>query len=71
MAKIDNNLYRVEWKGRTYWFTNSDYIRRLTGVQGAYIQKAMYDPDYAKKRGVKISIEDGSEIKYKDINNIN
>ena len=70
MSKLNNNLYKVEWQGKIYWFTKADYIRRLTGIQSAYIQKAMYDPDYAKKRGVKISIEDGSEVKYKDINNL-
>lgn len=70
MAKIDNNLYKVVWKGKTYWYTKIEYIRRLTGIQSPYIHRLISDPDYAKKRDCYVTIEDGSEIKYKDINNI-
>lgn len=70
MAKIDNNLYKVVWKGKTYWYTKMDYIRRLTGIQTPYLHRLLNDEEYARKRNCYITIEDGSEIKYKDINNI-
>lgn len=66
--KRDNNLFHVIWMGKDYWFTKINYIVRMTGYQYLQIDRILKDPDYAKSKNIKITVEDGSNIAYKYIN---
>ena len=66
--KRDNNLFKVDYKGRVYYFTNNSYITRLTGLQNHQIERAKLDESYASKHDIKIELIDGSNIKYGLVN---
>ncbi len=68
--KRDNNLLKVTYHGKTHYFTKQNYITRLANLQPMQIHRCETDPDYANKYDIKIETIDGSEIKYKDINEI-
>lgn len=70
--KKDNNLLKVIYNGKVYYFTKISYITRLCGLQGATISRIMEFPDCktAQNYNIKIELVDGSNIEYKYINEI-
>ena len=66
--KRNNNLYKVTYHGKTYYFTKQNYITRLANLQPMQIHRCETDEEYAKKYDINIEIVDGSKILYEQIN---
>ena len=70
--KRDNNLFVLRFKDSNdvFYFTKKSYVVRKLGTNGAVVDDLMRYIDYAERRGIYITIEDGSNIEYKYIDNI-
>lgn len=67
--KKDNNLFKVTdlKTGKIHWYTSLQRIADSIGVQRTTLTQALWKNDCYKDI-IRIQIEDGSEVLYKDIN---
>ena len=73
MEKRDNNLVLIKSKNRSNYYTSISKAAKYLGVQANSVNWAITRRNILKDKygdDVTVEITDGSEVKYKQINNM-